>query len=156
MFISIKASLLPFAFEFLQHQALDFLISNETCFLEYFLRYFKAASVFQADVASTVDRKSAVQLPPQFEWDLRQYYLLQQEVAFDGGAGQDTDCDVPHEQDSADMAASVVATLAELDISISSLQAKNLYPYNPAALLRWLRQFRGLVERVAASASTET
>ncbi|XP_043100019.1 protein Lines homolog 1 [Puntigrus tetrazona] len=139
---------------------LDFLISSETCFLEYCVRYLKLLLEDPAgfsgacrriggrsDPSVPCARSAAGSRVPRLV-DYGSSDESEDERVSDGGSGE-RDCGRELEQAQAEHASDwllgkVFACLLELKTAVSRLHDRGLFPYNPASLLKLLNNIEPL------------
>uniref|UniRef100_A0A3Q3M041 Lines homolog 1 n=1 Tax=Mastacembelus armatus TaxID=205130 RepID=A0A3Q3M041_9TELE len=146
---------------------LDFLISSETCFLEYFVRYLKylrvdwqgytaaCGRINISDNQTDISQQEALTCSRGGETPVLTYKLELDQVEFNSSVQTPERLSLPvlqMEQTSStntapqsgqvtcEMSARVVHCLSELREVVMRLQTKNLFPYNPSSLIKLLAQ----------------
>uniref|UniRef100_A0A8C4EHG0 Lines homolog 1 n=1 Tax=Dicentrarchus labrax TaxID=13489 RepID=A0A8C4EHG0_DICLA len=140
---------------------LDFLISTETCFLEYFVRYLKCLRAdwrgFTAACGRICVSDCHLSLTASRGSDLQKQYesspstgLLREDRRPEGSSllvlhNEQTPCPntpPPSGQVNCETSARAVLCLSELREVVTKLQTKKLFPYNPSSLLKLLAQIQ--------------
>jgi len=112
---------------------LDFLISTETCFLEYFTNYLKFVTLNFEMFVELLEGLEENQMN-ELEYELRGFQM-ETETEMETILKKETELDI------------VMSTLIRLKLSIERLVEKNLFPYNIQPLLLKIQKLEQFYEQ---------